>query len=82
MPEKDTIRSAVSRLPDKPGVYQFLDASGTILYVGKARSLRKRVASYFAKNQSGKTQVMLSRAADLLACQVRHDGLTHQTASS
>ena len=65
MPEKDTIRSAVSRLPDKPGVYQFLDASGTILYVGKARSLRKRVASYFAKNQSGKTQVMLSRAADL-----------------
>ena len=65
MPEKDTIRSAVSRLPDKPGVYQFLDASGIILYVGKARSLRKRVASYFAKNQSGKTQVMLSRAADL-----------------
>ncbi|MFZ2285746.1 MAG: excinuclease ABC subunit UvrC [Bacteroidales bacterium] len=65
MPEKDTIRSAVTRLPDKPGVYQFLDASGTILYVGKARSLKKRVGSYFAKNQSGKTQVMLSRAADL-----------------
>lgn len=65
MPEKDAIRSTVSRLPDKPGVYQFIDASGTILYVGKARSLRKRVASYFAKNQSGKTQVMLSRAADL-----------------
>ncbi len=52
-------------LPDKPGVYQFIDASGTILYVGKARSLRKRVVSYFSKNQSGKTQVMLSRAADL-----------------
>ena len=65
MPEKDTIKQTVSRLPDKPGVYQFIDASGTILYVGKARSLRKRVASYFAKNQSGKTQVMLSRAADL-----------------
>ncbi|MDZ7633059.1 MAG: excinuclease ABC subunit UvrC [Bacteroidales bacterium] len=65
MPHRDTIRSTVSMLPDKPGVYQFIDASGTILYVGKARSLRKRVTSYFSKNQSGKTQVMLSRAADL-----------------
>lgn len=61
----DYIKSTVSALPDKPGVYQFIDASGTILYVGKARSLRKRVSSYFAKNQSGKTKVMLSRAADL-----------------
>jgi excinuclease ABC subunit C len=61
----DYIKSTVSGLPDKPGVYQFIDASGTILYVGKARSLRKRVSSYFAKNQSGKTKVMLSRAADL-----------------
>lgn len=52
-------------LPDKPGVYQFIDSSGTILYVGKARSLRKRVGSYFSKNQSGKTQVMLTRASEL-----------------
>lgn len=52
-------------LPDKPGVYQFIDASGTILYVGKARSLRKRVGSYFSKNQTGKTHVMLSRAAEI-----------------
>ncbi|MBE0679554.1 MAG: excinuclease ABC subunit C [Bacteroidales bacterium] len=65
MSEKDTIKSTVSGLPDKPGIYQFIDASGAILYVGKARSLRKRVGSYFSKNQSGKTQVMLSRAADL-----------------
>ncbi len=65
MPEKYAIKSTVSGLPDKPGVYQFIDASGIILYVGKARSLRKRVASYFSKNQSGKTQVMLSRAAEL-----------------
>ncbi len=65
MPDKETIKSTVSRLPDKPGVYQFIDAAGTILYVGKARSLRKRVASYFVKYQSGKTQVMLSRAEDL-----------------
>jgi len=65
LPERDTIKSTASGLPDKPGIYQFIDASGTILYVGKARSLRKRVGSYFTKNQSGKTRVMLSRAADL-----------------
>jgi excinuclease ABC subunit C len=65
LPERDPIKSTVSGLPDKPGIYQFIDASGIILYVGKARSLRKRVGSYFTKNQSGKTQVMLSRAADL-----------------
>jgi excinuclease ABC subunit C len=65
MQAREAIRSIASSLPDKPGVYQFIDASGTILYVGKARSLRKRVLSYFTKNQTGKTQVMLSRAADL-----------------
>ena len=65
MSETDNIKSVVSMLPDKPGVYQFIDASGTMLYVGKARSLRKRVASYFTGNQSGKTRVMLSRATDL-----------------
>jgi excinuclease ABC subunit C len=52
-------------MPDKPGVYQFIDASGTILYVGKARSLKKRVGSYFAKNQSGKTAVMLGKAVEI-----------------
>jgi excinuclease ABC subunit C len=52
-------------LPDKPGVYQFLDEAGQIIYVGKAKSLRKRVSSYFTKNQSGKTSIMLKRAADL-----------------
>jgi excinuclease ABC subunit C len=61
----DSIKSSISNLPDRPGVYQFIDSSGTILYVGKAISLRKRVASYFAKNQSGKTRVMLSRATEL-----------------
>ncbi len=65
MNNPDSIKSSISNLPDRPGVYQFIDSSGTILYVGKAISLRKRVTSYFAKNQSGKTRVMLSRATEL-----------------
>jgi excinuclease ABC subunit C len=52
-------------LPEKPGVYQFLDPAGNIIYVGKAKNIRKRVSSYFVKNQSGKTAVMLKRASNL-----------------
>jgi excinuclease ABC, C subunit len=52
-------------LPGKPGVYQFIDSFGNIIYVGKAKNLKKRVTSYFTKNQSGKTTVMLKKAADI-----------------
>ncbi len=52
-------------IPDKPGVYQFVDSSEIIIYVGKAKNLRKRVSSYFNKNQSGKTTVMLKKASDI-----------------
>jgi excinuclease ABC subunit C len=52
-------------MPDKPGVYQFIDSFGKIIYIGKARNLKKRISSYFAKNQSGKTTVMLKKAADV-----------------
>ncbi|HUV01019.1 MAG TPA: excinuclease ABC subunit UvrC [Bacteroidales bacterium] len=55
----------LSSLSDRPGVYQFIDAFGKIIYIGKAKNLRKRVTSYFAKNQPGKTAVMLKRAADI-----------------
>ncbi len=55
----------VPLLPEKPGVYQFLDNYGKIIYVGKAKNIKKRVASYFTKNQSGKTTVMLKRANDI-----------------
>lgn len=52
-------------LPNKPGVYQFIDSYGKIIYIGKAKNLKKRVTSYYAKNQSGKTTVMIRKAADI-----------------
>jgi excinuclease ABC subunit C len=52
-------------IPDKPGIYQFIDPYGNIIYIGKAKNLKKRVSSYFTKNQSGKTTVMLNKAADI-----------------
>jgi len=52
-------------LPSKPGVYQFMDSSGKIIYIGKARNLKKRISTYFSKIQPGKTAVMLSHAAAL-----------------
>jgi excinuclease ABC subunit C len=56
-------KNVISSLPGKPGVYQFVDPTGKIIYIGKAKNLKKRVASYFAKNQTGKTNVMLKKAA-------------------
>jgi len=58
-------RSIISLLPEKPGVYQFIDAGGIIIYVGKAKNLKKRVSSYFSKNQSGKTTILLKKSQDL-----------------
>lgn len=58
-------KSILSNLPGKPGIYQFVDAAGTIIYIGKAKNLKKRVTSYFAKNQSGKTNAMLRRSDDV-----------------
>jgi len=58
-------KEIISLLPGKPGVYQFLDVYGNIIYAGKAKNIKKRVKSYFSKNQSGKTSVMLKKAAGL-----------------
>ena len=57
----------VSELPEFPGIYQYLDASGSIIYVGKAKNLKKRVSSYFLQgtNLSPKTRVLVSKIADL-----------------
>ncbi|RLD82682.1 MAG: excinuclease ABC subunit C [Bacteroidetes bacterium] len=57
----------VKILPDKPGIYQFLDSNGTVIYVGKAKNLKKRVASYFKKDSSlsGKISVMVKKITAL-----------------
>lgn len=65
MSEEVNFKSILSLLPDKPGVYQFIDLEGIVLYVGKAKNLKKRVTSYFSKNQSGKTIVLLRKTSDI-----------------
>ena len=60
------IKSLVSVLPDQPGIYQYFDVSGKIIYVGKAKNLKKRVTSYFVKNhQNRKTELLVRSISDI-----------------
>jgi excinuclease ABC subunit C len=53
-------------LPEQPGVYQYFNEQGKIIYVGKAKNLKKRVNSYFNKvHEDGKTNVLVSKIADI-----------------
>ena len=69
--EKDANRLAylkgiVNSLPEKPGSYQYWDAEGVIIYVGKAKNLKKRVSSYFTKHhESVKTRILVSKITDI-----------------
>lgn len=62
----DELREKVSKLPTQPGVYQYFDASGNIIYIGKAKNLKNRVLSYLSKtNQSNKTLMLVRKISDL-----------------
>jgi len=60
------ITSLLSTIPEKPGCYQYYDAMGTVIYVGKAKNLRKRISSYFQKeHENRKTRVLVKQIYDL-----------------
>ncbi len=67
MERPEHIQNILRTLPDNPGVYQYYDSEGTIIYVGKAKNLKKRVLSYFNKEQhdNGKTQILVKRITDI-----------------
>lgn len=65
-PLQEYLRGIVLNLPECPGCYQYLDDTGTIIYVGKAKNLKRRVSSYFNKDQQTlKTSILVSKIRDI-----------------
>ena len=63
---KDNLKQIISVLPSTPGVYQYFNSEGKIIYVGKAKNLKRRVSSYFNKvHDSAKTNILVSNIADI-----------------
>ncbi len=66
MKDSKDIKDLLSNLPDQPGIYKYFDETGEIIYIGKAKSLKKRVNSYFNKTQENrKTTILVSKIRDI-----------------
>ena len=62
----ERLKRIVLALPESPGCYQYFDGEGTIIYVGKAKNLKRRVSSYFNKTvQTRKTQILVSKIENI-----------------
>jgi excinuclease ABC subunit C len=60
------LKEKIKVIPNSPGIYQYYDKTGKIIYVGKAKNLKKRVSSYFTKSQdNGKTLMLIKRIVDI-----------------
>ena len=86
MTKQELLKEKIKALPNTPGVYQYFDSNGKIIYVGKAINLKSRVSSYFNKgaNHNGKTQILVKQIADLktIKVQTEMDALLWKTVSS
>ncbi|NDD36307.1 MAG: excinuclease ABC subunit C, partial [Flavobacteriia bacterium] len=78
MERLDRIKQLLKSLPEKPGVYKHLDKDGQILYIGKAKNLKKRVSSYFSKTHDQARLRMLVRRVEnieVIVTETEYDAL-------
>jgi excinuclease ABC subunit C len=70
-----TLQTLISHLPEQPGVYQFFNSEGVIIYIGKAKNLKRRVSSYFAYSYNDyKKRLMVSKISDIRTILVDTEG--------
>ena len=66
MSDRSSLKSIIKTIPKKPGVYHFYDDNNKIIYIGKAKNLKRRVSSYFSKNHTRlKTKKLVSKIVDV-----------------